>query len=168
MFRNVIYQDMEYFDLPENGTGAIVSRLSLAPSNVLEFIGINSALLMIVLVMLLSSTITALAFGWKLALVTIVAVLIPVVGMGYGRLRMEVRLEEATERLFSDSADTASEAVSAIRTVASLALEQHVINKYHAQLRNITQRSSKMLLTANLFFAAGHAIEFAAMALALW
>jgi ATP-binding cassette subfamily B (MDR/TAP) protein 1 len=168
MFKNIIYQDMEFFDQPENGTGAIVSRLSQAPANLLEFIGINSALLLIVLVMLVSSAVTAIVFGWKLALVAIFTIMIPVVGMGYCRLKMEIRLEEATERLFSDSAATASEAVSAIRTVASLALEQHVIDTYQSQLKNITKRSSKMLLTANLFFAVAQAIEFAAMALALW
>lgn len=168
MFNNIIYQDMEYFDQPENGTGAIVSRLSQAPANLLEFIGLNSALLFIVLVMLVSSAITAIIFGWKLALVAIFAIMVPVVGMGYCRLRMEIKLEEATERLFSDSAATASEAVSAIRTVASLALEQHVIDRYQSQLRNITKRSSKMLLTTNLFFAVAQAVEFAAMALTLW
>jgi ATP-binding cassette subfamily B (MDR/TAP) protein 1 len=168
MFKSIIYQDMEFFDQPENGTGAIVSRLSQAPANLLEFIGINSALLLIVLVMLASSAVTAIVFGWKLALVAIFTIMIPVVGMGYCRLRMEIRLEEATERLFSDSAATASEAVSAIRTVASLALEQHVIDTYQSQLKNITKRSSRMLLTANLFFAVAQAIEFAAMALALW
>jgi ATP-binding cassette subfamily B (MDR/TAP) protein 1 len=168
MFKNIIYQDMEFFDQPENGTGAIISRLSQAPANLLEFIGINSALLLIVLVMLVSSAVTAIVFGWKLALVAIFTIMIPVVGMGYCRLKMEIRLEEATERLFSDSAATASEAVSAIRTVASLALEQHIIDTYQSQLKNITKRSSKMLLTANLFFAVAQAIEFAAMALALW
>ncbi|KAI5257445.1 multidrug resistance protein [Aureobasidium subglaciale] len=168
MFTNIIYQDMEYFDQPENGTGAIVSRLSQAPANLLEFIGLNAALLLIVLILLVSSAVTAIIFGWKLALVTIVAIMVPVVGLGYFRLRMEVQLEEATERLFSDSAAVASEAVSAIRTVASLALEQHIIDKYQSQLRNITKRSSKMLLTANLFFAIAQAVEFAGMALALW
>lgn len=168
MFENIIYQDMEYFDLPENGVGAMVSHLSQAPSNLLEFIGLNSALLLIVLIMLVSSAVTALIFGWKLALVAICTIMVPVVGMGYGRLKMEIRLEEATDRLFSDSAATASEAVTSIRTVASLALEQHVINRYQAQLRNITRRSSTMLFTANLFFAIAQAIEFAAMALALW
>ncbi|KAG9694036.1 multidrug resistance protein 3, partial [Aureobasidium melanogenum] len=168
MFNNVIYQDMEYFDQPENGTGAIVSRLSQAPANLLEFIGLNSALLFILLIMLISSAITAIIFGWKLALVAIFAIMVPVVGMGYCRFRMEIKLEEATERLFSDSAATASEAVSAIRTVASLALEQHVIGRYQSQLSNITKRSSKMLLTANLFFAVAQAVEFAAMALTLW
>ncbi|KAI4730273.1 multidrug resistance protein, partial [Aureobasidium sp. EXF-10728] len=168
MFKNIIYQDMEYFDQPENGTGAIVSRLSQAPANLLEFIGLNSALLLIVLIMLVSSAITAIIFGWKLALVAIFTIMVPVVGMGYCRLRMEIRLEEATERLFSDSAATASEAVSAIRTVASLALEQHIVERYQSQLRNITKRSSKMLLTANLFFAVAQAVEFAAMALTLW
>ncbi|KAG9602360.1 multidrug resistance protein 3, partial [Aureobasidium melanogenum] len=168
MFNNVIYQDMEYFDQPENGTGAIVSRLSQAPANLLEFIGLNSALLFIVLIMLISSAITAIIFGWKLALVAIFAIMVPVVGMGYCRLRMEIKLEEATERLFSDSAATASEAVSAIRTVASLALEKHVIDQYQSQLRNITKRSSKMVSTANFFFAVAQAVEFAAMALTLW
>ncbi|KAH0290290.1 multidrug resistance protein, partial [Aureobasidium sp. EXF-3399] len=168
MFKNTIYQDMEYFDQPENGTGAIVSRLSQAPSNLLELIGITSALLLIVLIMLVSSAVTAIVFGWKLGLVAVFTIMVPVVGMGYCRLKMEIRLEEATERLFSDSAATASEAVSAIRTVASLALEQYVINTYQSQLKNITKRSSKMLLTTNLFFAVAQAIEFAAMALALW
>jgi ATP-binding cassette subfamily B (MDR/TAP) protein 1 len=168
MFKSIIYQDMEFFDQPENGVGAMVSRLSQAPANLLEFIGINSALLLIVLITLVSSAVTAIIFGWKLALVAIFTIMIPVVGMGYSRLRMEVQLEEATDRLFSDSAATASEAVSAIRTVASLALEQHIIKTYELQLRNITKRSSKMILTTNLFFAVAQAIEFAAMALALW
>jgi ATP-binding cassette subfamily B (MDR/TAP) protein 1 len=168
MFKNIIYQDMEYFDLPENGTGAIVSRLSQAPANLLEFIGINASLLLIIMVMLVSSAVTAMIYGWKLALVAIFTVMVPVVGLGYSRLRMEVRLEEETEKFFSDSAATASEAVMAIRTVASLALEQHVIGQYQLQLENITKRSSTMILTANLFFAVAQAVEFAAMALTLW
>jgi ATP-binding cassette subfamily B (MDR/TAP) protein 1 len=168
MFNDVLRQDMSFFDKLENTTGALVSRLSTQPTHLQELLGFNVAIILIGIVNVVSSSILALAVGWKLGLVVVFGALPPLVFCGYLRIRLEFKLDDAIGQRFADSAALAAEAVSSIRTVASLALERTILNKYQQSLKGIEQRSIKSLVWTMFWFSLTQSINFLAMALGFW
>jgi ATP-binding cassette subfamily B (MDR/TAP) protein 1 len=92
----------------------------------------------------------------------------PLVASGYVRIRLEFKLEEATSKRFASSAALASEAVSAIRTVSSLALENYILGKYEARLEGVARRSTKALIWTMFWYSLSQSVSFLAMALGFW
>lgn len=62
---------MAFFDDPANASGALASNLSSYPNNILETMGFNVMLIVVNIVNVLSSSILAIATGWKLGLVVV-------------------------------------------------------------------------------------------------
>lgn len=92
----------------------------------------------------------------------------PIVFAGYLRIRLEFKLEELNGKRFANSAALASEAVSAIRTISSLALERHVLSRYQADLQSVAQNGIKSLVWTMFWYALTQSISFLAMALGFW
>ncbi|KAL9093862.1 MAG: hypothetical protein Q9165_003785 [Trypethelium subeluteriae] len=168
MFKDVMNQDMDFFDREENTTGALVSKLSTDPTDLQELIGFNVALIMTITVNIVASSILAIATGWKLGLTITLSALPVMVSFGYLRIRLQFKLEDQIGDRFSSSAALASEAVAAIRTVASLALESNVLERYEERLQGIEKRSAKSFLWTMTWFSASQSVNFLAMALGFW
>lgn len=62
---------MSFFDNEANASGALASNLSTYPTNLLETMGFNVMLILINVVNVISSSILAIAVGWKLGLVVV-------------------------------------------------------------------------------------------------
>lgn len=159
---------MNFFDKEENASGSLASRLSNYPNNLLELLGFNVMLILVNLVNVISSSVLAIIIGWKLGLVIVFGALPPMIFAGYLRIRLEVKLEEDTSKRFSGSAALASEAVSAIRTVSSLAIERHILQKYQDSLAHVAQTSVKTLIWTMFWYSWTQSITFLAMALGFW
>lgn len=71
IFKLILKQDMAFFDDAANASGALASNLSSYPANLLELLGFNLMLIFINIVNILSSSILAIAVGWKLGLVVV-------------------------------------------------------------------------------------------------
>jgi ATP-binding cassette, subfamily B (MDR/TAP), member 1 len=168
IFNNTLRQDMSFFDKPENGTGALVSRLASEPTSLQELLSMNIVLLTINIVNLLSSSILAIAYGWKLGLVLALVALPVIVSAGYVRIRLEFKFEDDTVGRFATSSGVAAEAVMGIRTVSSLALERAVIKRYHAALQGIAKHSIASLGWKMFFYSLSQSISFLAMGLGFW
>ncbi|KAL9638683.1 MAG: hypothetical protein Q9164_001391 [Protoblastenia rupestris] len=168
MFDQVLSQDMDFFDRPENTSGALTSKLSALPTQLQELVSANVLLIFIVLVNIVSSSVLAIAYGWKLGLVIVFAGLPPIVMSGYLRIRLETRIEAINSERFADSASLASEAVTAIRTVASLTLEKPIMDRYSDMLDSIVRRSIKSLLWTMFWFALSQSLDFLVEALGFW
>jgi ATP-binding cassette subfamily B (MDR/TAP) protein 1 len=78
------------------------------------------------------------------------------------------KLEDQVGDRFSSSAAIASEAVAAIRTVASLALELNVVERYEERLQGINKQSTRSFLWTMVWFSASQSVTFLAMALGFW
>lgn len=161
-------KDMDFFDRPENTSGALTSNLSALPTQLQELISANVLLIFIVLVNIVSSSALAIAYGWKLGLVIVFGGLPPIVMSGYLRIRLETRIEGINSERFADSASLASEAVTAIRTVASLTLEKPILDQYTVMLDSIVRRSIKSLLWTMFWFALSQSLDFLVEALGFW
>lgn len=159
---------MEFFDRPENASGALTSKLSDLPTQLQELMSANATLLIVIVINLLSSSILAIAYGWKLGMVMVFGGLPCIAFAGLLRIRLETKIEQANGERFGNSASLASEMVTAIRTVASLTMERSIMDEYSAILGNIVQRSIKSLLWTMFFFALSQSLDFLVMALGFW
>lgn len=168
LFRNTMKQEIAFFDLEHNATGAISSWLLIHASNLNELLGINSGLILINIVTVISVSVLGIAYGWKLGLVCVFGALPPLLLSGYFRIRLEYKLEEDTSARFASSAAIAAEAISAIRTVASLTLENKILQIYRERLTAVAEQSVKALTFTMFWYALTQSINFLAMALGFW
>ncbi|KAH7355346.1 ATP-binding cassette, subfamily B, member 1 [Rhexocercosporidium sp. MPI-PUGE-AT-0058] len=168
MFTDMLKQDMEFFNLPGNTSGALTSKLSSLPTQLQDLLSANILLIFIVFVNVVSSSILAIAYGWKLGLVMVLAGLPPLLISGYIRIRLETALEKKNSDRFAESASLASEAVLAIKTVSSLTLESTVLDRYNEMLSNIVKVSIKSLMWTIAWYAISQSLEFLVMALGFW
>jgi ATP-binding cassette subfamily B (MDR/TAP) protein 1 len=89
MFRDIMNQDVEFFDREENTTGALVSKLSTQPTDLQELIGFNVALIMSIVVSIIVSSFLAIGIGWKLGLTISLSAMPVMIWFGYIRINLE-------------------------------------------------------------------------------
>jgi ATP-binding cassette subfamily B (MDR/TAP) protein 1 len=147
MVERIIHFDQDFFDRPENSSGALTAKLSSVPSAVQELMSANLGLMLNVIVNIIATSVVAIAFGWKLGLTLVFAGLTVIVAGGYIRIRLDQKLEASTEEQFASSAGLASEAVSSIRTVSFLALEKFVMREYSETLDGIVNKVIRSLVS---------------------
>lgn len=168
MFTKILSLDQAFFDRPENASGALASKLSSVPNALLELMSANIFLILIVLVNLVSSVILAIAYGWKLGLVVVFGGLPLLVGSGYVKIRVDQKLEAESGDRFADSAALATEAVTSVRTVASLTLERRMYQEYSDSLDRIVATTSRSFMLTMVPYALSQSLEFLVMALGFW
>lgn len=164
----MLKQDLQFFDRPENTTGALTSRADSYPQAVFELMGFTVALILIASLGVVSCAILALAYGWRLGVVIVFAGLPPLLLSGYIRIRLESTMDTRISKRFSTSASIASEAVNAIRTVSSLAIEPDVLQRYTNELNQAVNDATKPLLLVMLAFSFTQTVEYSFMALGFW
>ncbi|KAK7425779.1 hypothetical protein QQZ08_007755 [Neonectria magnoliae] len=168
MLNSILSQDVQFFDRAENTTGALTSRLSSQPTQLQELMGFNLSLIFVVIIQIVASSVLSIATGWKLGLVVVCGGLPPLLFAGYLRIRLEFKLNNDTGILFADSSALAGEAVGAIRTVSSLALERQVLQQYHQKIDGIVRTSIPSILHSMFWFALSQSIELLVLALGFW
>lgn len=92
----------------------------------------------------------------------------PLLLSGYARVKIEANIEAKISKRFSESASIATEAVSAIRTVSSLAIETSVLDKYTRELDRATADSTTPILLMMVPFAITQTVEYSFLALGFW
>ena len=168
IFKDILRQDMQFFDRPENNTGALASKADSCPRSILELMGFNIALIGISILNLSASSILALVYSWRLGLVVILAGLPPMIGVGLLKIRSDAKIDRETSRRYASSAAIASEAVTAIRTVSSLATEVNVLERYKKELNHAVTDSKLPLCTLMVWFGLMQAMEYWFMTLGFW
>ncbi|KNG80590.1 ABC multidrug transporter Mdr1 [Aspergillus nomiae NRRL 13137] len=129
--------------------------------------GVTLGTILIVSVNLVASLGVALVIGWKLALVCISAV--PALLMcGFVRVWMLERFQRRAKKAYQESASSACEAASAIRTVVSLTMETEALQSYQAQLRRQLKSDILPIVKSSLLYASSQALPFFCMALGFW
>ncbi|KAK0736358.1 P-loop containing nucleoside triphosphate hydrolase protein [Apiosordaria backusii] len=168
VFDNLLRQDIQFFDRPENSTGSLVSHVESDPQGVFELMGINVGLILISVLNLGACGIMAIAHSWKLGLVVVFAGMPPLALSGFFKIRLDVKLDQMVSKRHSTSSAIASESINAIRTVSSLALEDKVLEKYTTELDHAVAGSVKPLTLIMTCFAFTQGIEYWFMALGFW
>ncbi|RYP18367.1 hypothetical protein DL765_003979 [Monosporascus sp. GIB2] len=166
-FRTMLRQDVSFFDRDENTAGALTSFLSTETTHVAGLSGVTLGTLLTVLSTLISAMTLALVIGWKLALVCISTVPV-LLGCGFFRFWMLAHFQRRSKKAYEQSATYASEAISAIRTVASLTREQDVMAHYRESLAAQLRSSLISVAKSSLLYAASQSFLFLAFALGFW
>lgn len=170
--RNTIFgfslrQEAEWFDTPQHSAGALTSMLATEPDNAAAISGATLGTLIDGAVTLFGGMILALAIGWKLALVCISVVPVILVS-GFIRVSLLAKFQVMAKKTFEDSAASASEYISGIRTVASLSKESTVWQNYRDQLVDAERKSMRWVITSSFFFGISQASQFLIFALVFW
>lgn len=168
LFKAMLNQDLRFYDRPENTIGSLTSHLDSYANSVFELMGFSIALVLISIFTILICAILSIAISWKLGLVGFFAGIPPMVMAGYVRIRVETKMDTDIDNKFSTSASLASETVTAIRTVSSLAIEEDVLRRYINELDTAISEARGSLLTMMVFFAFTQAVEFFVLALGFW
>ncbi|EFR01322.1 leptomycin B resistance protein pmd1 [Nannizzia gypsea CBS 118893] len=166
-FRAMLRQDIAFFDLPENSTGALTSFLSTETKHLSGVSGATLGTILMVSTTLIVALTVALAFGWKLALVCISTV--PVLLLcGFYRFWILAQFQSRAKKAYESSASYACEATSSIRTVASLTREKGVMEIYEGQLNDQAKKSLRSVAKSSLLYAASQSFSFFCLALGFW
>lgn len=166
-FRAILRQDVEFFDQEENSTGALLSFLSTETKNLAGISGVTLSTILILVVWLTAATVIALALGWKLALVCI-AIVPLVMGCGFWRVAMLANFQAHAKKAYEASTSYACEAITAIRTIASLGKEDVVIASYHRQLLLQMRAGVTPSFKSALFYSLAQGVYYLCTALAFW
>ena len=166
-FRNMLRQEITFFDREENSAGALTSFLSTETTRVAGLSGTTLGTILNVLSTLIGAIALSIAIGWKLALVCTAT--IPVVlACGFFRFWILARFEQRSKKAYEGSASYACEATSAIRTVASLSRENDVWQHYHESLVAQGKRSLISVSKSSTLYAGSQSFMFLAIALGFW
>ncbi|KAI9155465.1 ATP-binding cassette multidrug transport protein [Paramyrothecium foliicola] len=168
MFAAYLRQDLRFFDRPENTIGSLTSRIDTDAQSLFELMGFNIALVMLSIITVVICAVLSVAVSWKLGLVGVFAGIPPMILGGYIRIRIETKMDVDIDAKFSKSASIASESVTAIRTVSSLAIENDVLRRYTNELDTAVSESRLSLMTMMLFTAFTQSVEFFVLALGFW
>jgi ATP-binding cassette, subfamily B (MDR/TAP), member 1 len=166
-FRAFLRQDVAFFDNDANTAGSLTSFLSTETTHVAGLSGVTLGTLLMVFTTLVAAMSLSLAIGWKLSLVCIST--IPVLlGCGFFRFWMLAHYQRRSKKAYAGSAGYASEAISAIRTVASLTRERDVLKQYKDSLAIQQKASLISVLKSSLLYAASQSFMFLCFALGFW
>jgi ATP-binding cassette subfamily B (MDR/TAP) protein 1 len=158
-FAAMLRQDISFFDIEGNSSGALTSRLSTDPQRLQDTVSSNLGLIIIVIVNLVGSCVLALAYGWKLALVAIFGCIPALFFAGFMRMRLEIQSQDRNSKMYQESARFASEAVGAIRTVSSLTLEAKVLESYGERLDFTVKKAYKHIAISMALFGLSESLD---------
>jgi ATP-binding cassette, subfamily B (MDR/TAP), member 1 len=144
-FSAMLRQDIAFYDLEGNSSGALTSRLSTDPQRLQDLVSSNIGLILIVIVNLLGSITLALAVGC------------------FMRMRLEMRSQDRNAKMYQESARFASEAVGAIRTVSSLTLESKVLENYGERLDHSVRKAYKQIAISMFLFGLSESLDLIGM-----
>jgi ATP-binding cassette subfamily B (MDR/TAP) protein 1 len=172
LFKGVVRHDIEWFDEDEHAAGSITANISEQPQKVQGLFGVTLGSILQAFITLVGGAIVGLAYGPLLALIGIACIPL-IIGSGYIRLRVVVNKDEQTKKWHAGSAQLASEAAAAVRTVASLTREDDVERIYSKSLEEPMRVSNRTALGSQALYAASQGTIFLVIALvfyigALW
>lgn len=166
-FRAMLRQDIEFFDRDENTAGALTSFLSTETTHMAGLSGATLATILMSGSTLIACCIISLAIGWKLGLVCISTVPV-LLGCGFLRVWMLSKFQRRSKKAYDKSASFASEAMTAIRTVASLTREEDVLKLYRDSVAEQLRASTRSVLRSSILYAASQSLLFLCFALGFW
>lgn len=168
IFNDILRQDLEYFDRPDNNIGALASRIDAYPQAVFELMGFNIGFILIAAFNIAACSILGIVYSWKLGLVIVLGGLPVVVGCGWLRMLFDSRLDRIIAKRLSTSSAIASESTTAIRTVSSLGIETSILDRYTSELDQAITGSLKPMLNVMGWFGLTQCSEYWFQALGFW
>ncbi|KAF8661855.1 hypothetical protein HU200_056814 [Digitaria exilis] len=128
-FEKVVNMEIEWFDHPENSSGAIGARLSADAAKVRGLVGDALQLVVQNSSTLVAGLVIAFVSNWELSL--IILALIPLIGLnGWIQMKFIQGFSADAKMMYEEASQVANDAVGSIRTVASFSAEEKVMDLY--------------------------------------
>ncbi|RLN29684.1 ABC transporter B family member 21 [Panicum miliaceum] len=128
-FEKVVNMEIEWFDYPENSSGAIGARLSADAAKVRGLVGDALQLAVQNSATLVAGLVIAFISNWELSL--IILALIPLIGLnGWIQMKFIQGFSADAKLMYEEASQVANDAVSSIRTVASFSAEEKLTDLY--------------------------------------
>ncbi|CAK7225218.1 hypothetical protein SCUCBS95973_005787 [Sporothrix curviconia] len=166
--RSMLAQPVSFYDADDHSAGTLTARLATDPSQLQQLLGMNLAFVTISGLNVVGCLAISFAFGWKLTLVTVLTSMPVLLGAAFIRLRYEQQFERASQAVFAESAQFATEAVGAFRTVAALTLEEPIAARYATLLQQHIRGALVQSSVSTFVFALSDSIALLCMAFVLW
>ncbi|XP_037948029.1 multidrug resistance protein homolog 49-like [Teleopsis dalmanni] len=163
-FKTIISQNVSYFDSERNSVGALCARLAGDCSNIqgISTTSVSGARVSVIVQAIsafIASTLTAFFSSWNLTLVSLVTM--PIICLSVFLEAYFMKSYALSEKLAVENASQiAVEAISNIRTVASLGLEKYVLHLYNAQIDHVNRTCREKFKFRGTFFGLGQASLF--------
>lgn len=166
-FRSLFEQDLQWHQ-SEGRTPALLLSYITRDGNALA--GLSGSVLgtmISITVNLVAAIILTHIIAWKIALVCLS--LVPLL-LGAGMMELHVlgQFEEKHETAYTKSVDIGTEAITNIKTVASLSLEGEILSDYRRSLKGPRQETLRVTLQASLCQAVTYFLGNCVNALAYW
>lgn len=163
----LIRQDVGYFDMPENSTGRLISRLSGDAAMVKATTGDRIGTIVRNNVALLSALVIAFDACWQLALV-VIAIFPFLVLSGYMQMKMTSGGSGKGKDAFETAGHYASEALSSIRTVHAFGLQKEMQRKFDEGLVEPLKQGMLRGNVGGLALGMSQGILYCAYSLSFW
>ncbi|PTB63261.1 P-loop containing nucleoside triphosphate hydrolase protein [Trichoderma citrinoviride] len=166
-FRSLFEQDIQWHQSSGRTPALLLSYITRDGNALAGLSGSIIGTLLSITINLVAAIVLTHIIAWKIALVCLA--LVPLLlGAGLMELRVLGSFEERHENAYSKSVDIGTEAISSIKTVSSLSLEQETINVYRRSLKGPRQETFKVTLQASFWQALTYFLGNCVNALAYW
>ena len=166
-FRSLFKQDLQWHQSNGRSPSMLLSYITRDGNALAGLSGSVIGTLFSITVNLIAAIVLTHIIAWRIALVCLC--LVPfLLGAGLMELRILGKYEERHETAYTKSIDIGSEAVSSIKTIASLSLEDETLNVYRRSLTGPRQELLKVTLQASFCQAITYFLGNCVNALAYW
>ncbi|ULU10527.1 hypothetical protein L3Y34_014663 [Caenorhabditis briggsae] len=165
-FKNLMRQDIAFYDDLRHGTGKLCTRFATDAPNV-RYVFTRLPVVLASIVTILGALGIGFYYGWQLALILVVMVPLLVMG-GYFEMQMRFGKQIRDTQLLEEAGKVASQAVEHIRTVHSLNRQEQFHFTYCEYLREPFNTNLKHAHTYGAVFAFSQSLIFFMYAVAFY
>lgn len=165
--KSLFAQDIQWHESENRSPGTLISYISSDANALSGITGTLLGVMLSIIVSMVSGIILAHAVAWRIAVVLLAT--IPVLlSSGFLRLKILAKFHERHQKAFSNSVAIATEAVSAIKTVAIFSLEEETVQVFNRSLKGPYTATLKTIAYGNFWLAMAYSMSNFVYALAYW
>lgn len=166
-FRSLFEQDLEWHQSKGRTPALLLSYITSDGNALAGLSGSVIGSMLSITINLIAAIILTHIIAWRIALVCLS--LVPLLlGAGLMELRVLGKFEERHENAYTTSVDIGVEAITSIKTIASLSLEEETLNTYRKSLKGPRKETLRVTLEASLWQATTYFLGNCVNALAYW
>ncbi|CEP14310.1 hypothetical protein [Parasitella parasitica] len=167
VFDAYMKQEVGFFDLEENNTGALTTRLAVDARNVSEMVTKTWGDVTQLISTIISAFIIAFIHSWALTLVVLCMAPFLSIATAY-EFRVQRGFEDETKKANAESGQVAGEAIREVRTVAALNKQAHFEDRYYRATDRPHRLAIKKAYLSSIAAGLGKGINIYTSALAFY
>ncbi|KAF5834437.1 P-loop containing nucleoside triphosphate hydrolase protein [Dunaliella salina] len=167
MLKNMLFQEIGWFDREENSSGVLATRLSTDSSYVRGAVGDSVGLITQNLFSLIIGYIIAFVFNWRMALLVTGALPFMIVGTVI-YYKAITGFDSGSNKLFGAANQGVSDAFSSIRIVQAYNLQAQMVALYQSLVADANAKMKRQSLVTGLLMGYSQFSIYAVFGLIIW